>query len=174
MLNEMARLGTRRQVAIVIFLAAAAAVALFFIVRPSSSLAEQAQQLHEVEPYAIEGMTVTRWTRDGVALTASYEGGGARAEFELALWPTEEVAFRQFAQRVEELSGEQVDDPDALEGREPCFRDGRTSTCVGYDGYRTFEAIATTLPATEDELDARLLIRAARKHWYRVMGEQFE
>lgn len=173
MLNEMARLATRRNVAIAVVLAAAV-VALLLVLRPDPSLAEQARQLHAVEPYAPEGITLSRWTREGVALTASFEGVGARGEFELALWATDEATLRQFGERVEELSGEEVGDPGVLEGREPCFRDGRTSTCAGYDGYRTFVARAVTLPGAQEELDARLLMRAARKHWYRVMGGHFE
>ncbi len=153
---------------------AVAGLAAALVARSDPSLADQARQLHQIEPYTIEGMTLRSWTREGAKLRAAYDGEGVRDHFELTLWPTDESAFRWFRQQVEDLTGGEIAGSSVLAGREPCFRQGSTSTCVGYDGYRTFVATARTRPGTTDELDARLLIRAARKHWYRVMGGYVE
>lgn len=134
--------------------------------RDDPSLLDQAHRLYEVEPYTVEGLTLRSWTREGVVVRAAFEGDGIRATFELELWPSDAVAFEEFRRKAEDVTGDVVRD---ARGREPCARRGATTTCVAYDGYRTFEATATTSPLADEELDACLLIRTARKHWYRVM-----
>ena len=161
-------MGSRRLVLAIAV--AATAVGAVIATRSEPSLAEQAAELHDVEPLAPEGLTLTAWTRDGLVLHADFTGEGARGRFELRLWPSEADAEKWFRVRLGQLTGSDVSDSGDVAGREPCEREGLTTTCAAYDGYRTFEAWATASAEAPGELDARLLIRTARKHWYGVMG----
>ena len=142
----------------------AAAFGVVLAARAEPTLEEQARRLHAVEPYGLEGLPLESWTRDGLVLRAEL-GGEGRARFELRLWPTENEAEDWFRERFDELIRREVAETDVVEGREPCAREGMETVCVGFDGNRTFESRTTT-----DVTEARMLVRIARKHWYRVMG----
>ena len=142
----------------------AVAVGAVLVARAEPGLEEQARRLHGVEPYGLEGLPLESWTRDGLVLRAEL-GGEGRARFELRLWPTEDAAEDWFRERFDELIRREVADTDVVEGREPCAREGVETVCLGFDGNRTFESRTTT-----DVTEARILVRTARKHWYRVMG----
>ncbi|MDQ3981369.1 MAG: hypothetical protein M3271_01665 [Actinomycetota bacterium] len=157
----------RRGIVIGAVVGVAALGAIVVAAQDDPTLPEQAQELLEIEPVGLEGLTLDSWTRDGVVLQAEYVGEGAPAGFELRLWPTEDAAREWFVTRVEDLTGDEVEKSDRV-AAELCVEPTR---CIGYDGYRTFEGTITAADGGEGELlDARLLVRIARKHWYRVMG----
>ncbi len=165
------RLRGRWVLAIAVAVVGAGAVV---VTRSDPSLAEQAAELHDVEPLAPEGLTLTAWARDGLVLRADFTGEGVRGGFELRLWPREADAEKWFRVRLGQLTGNDVSDSDDVAGREPCEREGLQTTCAGFDGFRTFEAWVTTSAEAAGEVDPRFLIRTARKHWYGVMGGHFE
>lgn len=147
--------------------AAACGLAVFVAARPEPTLADQARELHEVEPYGLEGLTLSSWTRSGTELTATYTGEGASARFDLRLWASDGAAAEWWRERTEDLTGVAMD-AGAGEAREACGSGSERYVCVGYDGHRTFEAAVTGY--RPGDVDPRLMLRIARKHRYHVMG----
>lgn len=156
--------GSRRARFVIGVALAAVVLGVVLVARADPTLEEQARALHEVKPYGLEGRPLDSWTRDGLVLSAEL-GGEGRAGFELRLWRMEDAAEDWFRERFDELIRREVAETDVVEGREPCAREGGETVCVGFDANRTFESRTTT-----DVTEARMLVRIARKHWYRVMG----
>ena len=109
------------------------------------------------------------WTRDGVILRARYEGEGSPAGFALRLWPNAREAQQWFRNKVQDLARrEEVQEMNTFKGLEFCKQAHRVTRCFGWDQTRTFEGETTGVSGFDTELDALLLMRTARKHWYRV------
>ena len=152
-----------------VFTLVAAILGLLLASQDELTLQEQAARLHEVEPEDVSAdLRLDDWSRDGLVLRAQYEGEGSPAGFTLRLWADESDARDWFRQKVRELSKQEL--AAEINASEYCFRVAQGTRCVGNDSHRTYAGKTTGHGDSEKELDARLLIRIARKHWYLVFG----
>jgi hypothetical protein len=134
------------------------------------TLSEQAEMLHDVRPNDMgQRLQLSDWSRQGTVLLATYESRrGVLNELTLSLWPDATQAERWFTQTVGRFRQQQiVQEINTFDGEESCVAVEATTRCVGYDGTRSFDGRTDGSSFTR-QLDALLLIRIARKHWYRV------
>lgn len=133
------------------------------------TLAEQLQNLLEIEPYELEGLRLDTWDLNGSTLHATYDGKGRSNWFSLTVLPTEDQARSWFVDAHAALSDEEeVQQINTFVDIEYCASVGGATRCIGWDGNRTFEGFTSGVGYFGRELDALGLIRTARKHWYRI------
>lgn len=132
------------------------------------TLPEQIENLHLIKPYDLKGLGLETWEVKGSTLHATYAGEGRSGWFSFRILETEDQARSWFAGARAALSDErEVQEINTFANLEYCASVGRATRCIGWDGNRTFEAF-TSGTGFDRELDALLLTRTARKHWYRI------
>lgn len=103
-------------------------------------------------------------------ITAVYDRGGYR--FAMTVFADEDSAPTKFRATLEKLAGRpEVQQINSFAGTEYCARSGSQVECVGVEPQaRLF--LSSEGPAArgelDEELDVLLLLRTARKHWFRV------
>lgn len=133
------------------------------------TLREPIENVYGVEPHTLERLRLERWERDGSTLRASYVGEGRANWFTLTILVTEDRARSWFTRARAALSDErEVQEVNTFADVEFCASVGGGTRCIGWDGNRTFEGFTSGTSGFDRELDALLLTRIARKHWYRV------
>lgn len=133
------------------------------------TLSEQLRNLHKIEPVELEGLRLDTWDLNGSTLRATYDGVGRSNWFSLTVLPTEDQARSWFVGVRAALGDkEEVQQINTFADIEYCASVGGGTRCIGWDGNRTFEGSTSGLGDFDRELDALLLIRTARKHWYRI------
>lgn len=151
-------------------LATVAVVGAIAVTDDEPTLDEQARKLFALDPLVPEGYEIEAWDRNGLALHARLRGQASLGSFTLMVWPTDAKARGWFDAEVERLAGRSSDEANKFAGEEFCIEAGDGTRCVGYEGNRSFVGVTTASDGSNTKLDARLLMRTARKHWHRVFG----
>ncbi len=144
---------------------------------------ERARELRAVEPYDVgDSVHFARWLGpkdqgDAAVVQAQYTDAAEELGFELVVVVDGSTARDVFETERDELAAweEEVQEINTFAHSEYCARRGLRVRCVGFlpkaplfvRSYGSAEE-----DDTERELDVLLLLRTARKHWYRVFDRR--